>query len=148
MQVAECAVVQLANGVLADADEQHVADLVQHHHDDAPRAIGDDQHGDAEREVFGRGDLGLRQIKRQPIGRPFEGDGHGYGDQLGHNEHDNGQTRSADAGRVVPRARRTAAVRAAQPNDLWELYQRDAEPLARADVAGTGVAGTVILARI
>ena len=52
VQVPEGAVGELAHRVLADRGEQHVAQLRQHHHQDAADAIGDDEeqrrHGERE----------------------------------------------------------------------------------------------------
>ena len=91
VHVLEGLVGEVAHGVLADAGEERVAQVVEHVDEDAADAVGDDQHdgnGDQHRQTnrerpaaAGGGRAGQR------VGRPFVGVGHQNGDELGGNEH-------------------------------------------------------------
>ncbi len=96
---------EIADGVLADAGEERVAQVVEHVHQDAADAVGDDQHdrngdehrqADCERAAAGAW-LGQR------VGRPFVGVGHQHGDNLGGDQ--NGQRQHDAELQVRPVAR-------------------------------------------
>ncbi len=81
VQVHEGAVGELAHGVLADAGEQRVAQLVQPVEDDAAEIVAEHQHErrrQHERQVAWR-----LALAGQRVGRPFVGIGHQHRDDLG-----------------------------------------------------------------
>ena len=83
--------VELAHRVLADLGEDHVADLRQHHRQDAARAVGDDQHADAEHRARSRRRASPPPAERgQPVGRVLVEDRHRHGDELCQQQHGEG----------------------------------------------------------
>ena len=99
VQMPERAVVELAHGMLADADEQHVAHLRQHHHDDAAGSISRDQHAHAQHQALRNHAARLRHAGRQPVGHVLERDRHGDRYELGEEQ------RHAGSGNLEPQIR-------------------------------------------
>ncbi len=91
VHVHEGLVGEVAHGMLADASKERVAQVVEHVHEHAADAVGDDQHdgnGDQHRQADGKRPVaaGSRRLG-QRIGCPFVGVGHQDGDELGSDEH-------------------------------------------------------------